>query len=104
MLVVPNLSWPILFGENHLRMTDANIRSKALTVYFADPSMNFDIKCYDSSPLAAFPTLDTGNHRQSSVAHITCLLTPLPSVSSHSLGQSHLSLSWVIAVGNFSMP
>ena len=93
MLVVPNLSWPILFGQNHLRMTDANIRSKALTVFFADPSMNFDIVCYDCSPLTAFPTLDTGTLRHSSVANVTCLLTPLPPPSSGSSSQTHLSLS-----------
>ena len=35
MLVVPGLSWPILFGQNHLRQTK----------HFNHPSMHFAIKC-----------------------------------------------------------
>ena len=44
MLVVPNLTWPSLFGQNHLRQTDARIYSKDLRVFSADPAMNFEIK------------------------------------------------------------
>ena len=43
MPVVPQLSWPILIDQNHLRQTDAHTYSKALMVHFADPSMNFTI-------------------------------------------------------------
>ena len=43
MLVVPNLSWPVLFGQNHLRKTDARINSRALTVYFADKGLEFEV-------------------------------------------------------------
>ena len=37
MLVVPGLAWPILFGQNHLRKTQAYTNHAALQVYFADP-------------------------------------------------------------------
>ena len=77
MLVVPELSWPILFGQNHLRITDAHIFSKDLRVYFAEPSMNFYVTCYNSSPLAAFPSLKSRTSFPSSAANVTCLLTPL---------------------------
>ena len=78
MLVVPQLSWPILFGQNHLRSTDAHIFSKDLRVYFAAPSMNFYVTCYDSSPLAAFPSLKPPQPSSCSAANVTCLLTPFP--------------------------
>ena len=50
MLVVPNLSWHILFGQNHLRLVDAHIQSRALKVYFQDPKLKFEVSCYDSDP------------------------------------------------------
>ena len=78
MLVVPQLSSPILFGQNHLRSTDAHIFSKNLCVYFAAPSMNFYVTCYDSSPLAAFPSLKPPQPSSYSAANVTCLLTPFP--------------------------
>ena len=53
MLVVPNLTWPIIFGQNHLRRTDARINSKDLRVFFADPALNFEVQCYDTNPLKA---------------------------------------------------
>ena len=95
MLVVPNLAWPILFGQNHLRMTDAQIQSKALKVYFAAPGMAFGITCHDANPLLAFPSHAQGGTRtpQGSVANVTCLLTPLPSQAAHFSGQRSLSLS-----------
>ena len=77
MLVVPQLSWPILFGQNHFRQTDAHIYSKALKVHFEDPSMNFTVTCYDSSPLPAFPTVHPRGAPQASAANVTCLLTPI---------------------------
>ena len=73
MLVVPNLTWPILFGQNHLRQTDAIIRSRELTVYFANKDMDFEVKCDDSNPTLAFLNLDFS--RPGSIANITCLLT-----------------------------
>ena len=57
MLVVPGLAWPILFGQNHLRKTQAHTNHAALQVYFADPQLNFTVKCRDANPLDAFPSL-----------------------------------------------
>ena len=93
MLVVPQLSWPILFGQNHLRQTDAHIYSKALKVPFADPSMNFTVTCYDSSPLSAFPTIRPRGAPQASAANVTCLLTPMPSFSSSIAHEGKLQFS-----------
>ncbi len=93
MLVVPNLSWPILFGQNHLRITDARIHSKGLKVHFAEPSLDFNVTCYNASPLASFPGLDPRATTQGSAANVTCLLTPLPSPSSSTFGQRQISLS-----------
>ena len=93
MLVVPQLSWPILFGQNHLRQTDAHIYSKALKVHFAVPSMNFTIKCYASNPLSAFPTIRPRGTLQGSAANVTCLLTPLPSIPSRNSHVSKIHLS-----------
>ena len=79
MLVVPNLTWPILFGQNHLRQTDAIIRSRELTVYFANKAMDFEVKCNDSNPALAFPSLDFS--RPGSIANVTCLLTAKPTLT-----------------------
>ena len=82
MLVVPNLTWPILFGQNHLRKTDARIYSKDLRVYFADSDMNFEISCYDSNPLSGFPSMQCqGSILSASSVNITCLATSLPKSS-----------------------
>ena len=78
MLVVPQLSWPILFGQNHLCSTDAHIFSMDLRVYFVAPSMNFYVTCYDSSPLADFPSRKPPQSSSCSAANVTCLLTPFP--------------------------
>ena len=57
MLVVPGLSWPILFGQNHLRQTKAITDHVKLIIYFNHPSLCFQIKCVDSNPFAHFPNL-----------------------------------------------
>lgn len=44
-LVVPNMSWPLLFGENHLSATQALTDHSNKTVTFRHPSMNFTISC-----------------------------------------------------------
>ena len=90
MLVVPNLTWPILFGQNHLRKTDARIRSKELKVYFADPAMDFEISCHNSNPLRSFPVLGRQNSTPSSSANVTCLLTAMPTTHQQ---QQHVTLT-----------
>ena len=74
MLVVPHLAWPILFGQNHLKLTDAHIRSRARKVYFADKGLNFEVCCSDTNPIQEYPHLSLPNDRSSS-ANVTCLLT-----------------------------
>ena len=45
MLVIPELKEDIIFGNNHLRKTDAAINFQGLTISFKDPSMNFELSC-----------------------------------------------------------
>ena len=78
MLVVPDLSWPILFGQNHLRMTDAHIKSRELKVYFADRKLGFEVNCKDSNPVQSFPKLCFSKNGPASTANVTCLLTAMP--------------------------
>ena len=47
MLVVPNLSWNILFGNNHLEATHADTNHKACTVTFNHPQI-----CHEMSSKA----------------------------------------------------
>ena len=83
MLVVPNLIWAILFGQNHLKQTKAITDHDGLRVRFNHPSMNFEIKCGDSNPIASFPHLSsqTSNSRPCSSAHVACLLTAVPPIT-----------------------
>ena len=87
MLVVPGLTWPILFGQNHLRMLQADTDHAGLLVHFGHPSLKFTIICCDENPFDAFPSLANLNSSQpqrtvhsshSSVLPPTCLLTPMP--------------------------
>ena len=90
MLSVPGLAWPILYGENHLQITNALIDHQALTITFRHPSLNVTIKCQTGNPLHAFPhlapanlstgtTTDKNPSSTASSAQVTCLLTGLPS-------------------------
>ena len=85
MLVVPNLAWPMLFGQNHLRMIEAHTDHARSRVRFDHPSLKFT--CCDENPLVAFPSLakqytsstnGIANSVQSDVHSPTCLLTPMP--------------------------
>ena len=90
MLSVPGLAWPILYGENHLQITNALVDHQALTITFRHPSLNATIKCQKGNPLHAFPhltpanlstrtTTDKNASSTASSAQVTCLLTGLPS-------------------------
>ena len=90
MLVVPHLAWPILFGQNHLRNTQAQTDHAKFTVHFADPLLHFTFSCRDTNPLDAFPTLRTqpssltspsDTTTRSCSANVTCLLTAMPTPS-----------------------
>ena len=50
MLVVPKLSWSILFGNNHLEAAHAITDHKSRTVTFNHPQMQFIMKCPASPP------------------------------------------------------
>ena len=100
MLVVPGLAWPILFGQNHLRITKAHTDHYRLKVHFPDPPMNFIVTCRDTNPLDAFPLrnqtsssappgLSTSPPQGPSSANITCLLTAMLSPAHPS---SHIRL------------
>ena len=87
MLVVRHLAWPLLFGQNHLRMIQAHTDHAGLKVRFDHPSLKFTITGCDENPFVAFPSLanqnssqppKTGHSSHSSVLPPTCLLTPLP--------------------------
>ena len=78
MLVVPGLSWLILFGQNHLRMTNARIRSREHKVYFADRQLGFEVDCKDVNPAKSFPALCSSNSGFASSANVTYLLTAVP--------------------------
>lgn len=73
MLVVPGLSWPILFGENHLHSTQALVDHAEASIHFCHPSMSFKIACSLNNPLkAVFYRSSTPR------AGFTCLLTGAP--------------------------
>ena len=90
ILVVPGLSWPILSGQNHFRMTQAHNDHAELTIHFLDPALGFTVKCRDSNPLQAFPSLSsplvqTGQKQESGEqpftrpsVNVTCLLIAFP--------------------------
>ena len=55
MLVVPNLTLPILFGESHLHQTDALVDDGKKQVHFCHPNMNFIVQCRNDNPANSFP-------------------------------------------------
>ena len=69
-LVVPNMSWPLLFGENHLAATQALSDHSNKTVTFRHPAMNFTVAC------------DKATASHDPQAAVTCLFTGKPSVHS----------------------
>ena len=73
MLVVPQLSWPILFGENHLLSTKTLVDHAVPSIEFRHPSMQFMIKCSLENPQQAFQNSTPQPH-----AGVTCLLTGGP--------------------------
>ena len=64
------MSWPLLFGENHLAATQALSDHRNKTVTFRHPAMNFTVS-YDKATASHDPQ-----------AAVTCLLTEKPSVHS----------------------
>ena len=79
MLVVPNLEWPILFGENHLKLTQALVDHANSRIKF--PDLNFVIQCPASNPAQMLTpqttSSTTGSTSSPSVSgvNVTCILT-----------------------------
>ena len=63
------MSWPLLFGENHLAATQALSDHRNKTVTFRHPAMNFTLS-YDKATASHDPQ-----------AAVTCLLTGKPYLS-----------------------
>ena len=59
MLVVPKLSFPVLFGNNHLELCDAVVSHKDRVVHFRYPKMQFKIKCPSEPPRRPNGTVET---------------------------------------------
>ena len=76
MLVLPDLAWPFLLGQNYLQFTNAHVRSRAWTVYFADKGLNFEVHCSDNNPVQQYPQLALPQDSSSST-NVTCLLSTL---------------------------
>ena len=85
MLVVPGLSRPILFGENHLHVTQALVDHAEPSIHFRHPSMSFKNSCSHQNPLTEAYGEGSETH-----AGITSLLTGAPSPG-HSLGNFKLN-------------
>ena len=81
MLVVPGLTWPILFGQNHLSKTNAITDHAKLRVHFSHPSLGFTISCKDANPCTLYPLLFPSQAPAPTVSsepQVTCLLTTAP--------------------------
>lgn len=87
MLVVPHLSWPILFGENHLHATKALVDHDQPSITFRHRSMQFTVPCSLDNPLTRFTSTTapashapSNNSRDNYKPHVgvTCLLTKTP--------------------------
>ena len=55
MLVVPSITWPMLFGESHLNQTDALVDHGKKQVHFRHPDLNFIVQCRNDNPANSVP-------------------------------------------------
>ena len=80
ILVVPNLAWPTLFGQNHLSQTEAVTDDANYRARFNHQALNFTVNCRNSSPFEAFPSLESIPNSGGSGpgVNVTCLLTSTP--------------------------
>jgi len=70
VLLVRGLSWPILFGENHLHSTQALVDHADPSINFRQSSKSFEITCSLQNPLPEASHRGGNTH-----AGVTCLLT-----------------------------
>ena len=84
MLVVPNLAWPILFGENHLKLTQALVNHTNLRIKFQQPDLNFVITMpsfkprINVNPQTMPSTTGSTNSPSLPGVNVTCILTSMP--------------------------
>ena len=78
MLLVPNLAWPILSGQNHLSQTQAVTDHANYRVRFNHQALNFTVNCRNSSPFEAFPSLASIPGGSGQGVNVTYLLTSTP--------------------------
>ena len=78
MLVVPKLSFPVLFGNNHLESCDAVVSHKECIVHFRHPVMQFKVKCPSEPPRQPNGTVETN---VVAAWHKSCYFMPLTWVS-----------------------
>ena len=73
-------AWPILFGQNHLRQTQAVIDHANYCVTFNHQTLNFTVNCRNSSLFEAFPSLASipNSGGPGTSVNSTCLLTSTP--------------------------
>lgn len=107
MLVVPHLSWPILFGENHLHATKALADHDQPSITFRHPSRQFTVPCSLDNRLTGFTSTTapashapSNNSRDNYQHHVgvTCLLTKTPDPK-HGPMQVHLYQSPFYTIG-----
>ena len=55
MLVVPNLTWPVLFGESPLNQTAVLVDHGKKQVHFCHPDINFIFQCRNDNTANSFP-------------------------------------------------
>ena len=89
MLVVPQLVWSILFGQNHLDIIGAETNHTKCNITFTDPDLNFTFACPNCIPkIELYPWLGPPKFiapsRGPYSAHVAtplCLLTSSPTPS-----------------------
>ena len=88
MLVVPQLVWPFLFGQNHLDLIGAQTKHTKRTITFTDRDLHFTVVGPNRNPIELHPRLGPPNsispgHGPSSahVATFLCWLTSSPTPS-----------------------
>ena len=104
MLVVPNLAWPILFGENHLKLTQALVDHANSRIKFQHPDLNFVIQCPASNPAQMLTpqttssTTGSTSSRSPSVpgVNVTYILTGMPTpLQDHRRISVHKGLNFI---------
>ena len=86
MLVVPQLAWPILLGENHLHATKALVDHAQPSITFRHPNMQFTVSCSLDNLVTGFsttasappgtPNSSSDSNRKPHVG-VRCLLTKM---------------------------